>query len=161
MPRDTKIWCELATRVALLYCPELKQAESITLKNCRDTVMLAISNFWELDYDTLPREQTFYNAMHGTSCGCAMREMLAVFYYAFTDPACAAEMPALFLVLAGKERTPLTPYWNRFVEEYKKEHARQTAKSAALFKLMHLLDTLKKEELDKVEEKVKELRRGK
>jgi hypothetical protein len=128
MAHNNKIWFELAWRVVQLYCPALKGKADITKKNCRCYLMRALSDHWEFDFDLLGEEQRFYLVLKGLACGEVMKEILAIFYYAYIDKTVAGEMPALFIAIAGKERNIPTPYYHRFVEEYKKEKQKPHAR---------------------------------
>ena len=120
MTHDQKIWVELSRRVVELYCPQLSKVGRITVASCREYLMLDICNHWNLDYDSLPCDQTFYHVLNKRNCGCAMKEKLAILYYARTDTAVAAEMNGVYLSIAPRERLQPTPYYNRFAAEYEK-----------------------------------------
>jgi hypothetical protein len=124
MTQDSKIWFDLAWRVVKLYCPQLKQLSDITVNSCRSYLLVELSNYWNISVELLTGEQSFYQALKGQACSSAMKEMFAIFYYTRVDKSVASQMPKLFLFIAHRERVSPMPFYDRFVEEYTREHAK-------------------------------------
>lgn len=144
----------MGLQLAKNYCPAAPPDLPFRQLWCRDCLMPAISDYWKFKYERLCGERTFADALNGIQYSGTMLEILAVFHYAKTDPAVAALMPKLFLELEGKQRPAATPYWNRFVAEYKKPRPRPVA----MCDLLYTLETMPLEEFAVVVEVVERRR---
>ncbi len=153
MPHERTILRSLCGRLLELYCPEAAMPRPPGRTFFTKRFMLALNNCWHIDPSKLPGEETFYNAMHLRYCSDATKEKFAVFYYAFIDEVVRKQMPGLYFNI-NSQRPASTPYWNRYVEEYKKEHAQDLTKHALI---NHIMRGLKKKSLSELKEIAKEI----
>lgn len=148
MAHERDILIELGKRLMREYCPQCH----IPCPTKHDCIQLiaAIATRWKINWDHLPSEETFYHALRGNRCGCAMKEKMAILYYAATDKECAAKMPGLYLDFAKKQRLEETPYWDRFAAEYKKEHQPHAPRFIMPKPYYPHLKAMRKSELEKL-----------
>ena len=102
------------------YCPQLSSRTRLSKWDCRDHLIAAIEQQWKLGFDYLPSEETLYHALRGTRCSSGMKEKLALLYYARLHAEKCEELMRTYISIFKRQRQLPTPYWNRFVEEYKR-----------------------------------------
>ena len=116
--------------------------------------MLSIANHWQINYDLLPKEETFYRAIRKGLCGNAMLEKLAIFYFAMVEPHNFEALKVQYLKIIDRERLPLTPNWDRFKEEIGKKNV-QSDLSDLQKPFVEQLKKLKPKEMQRVLEWLK------
>ena len=143
------------------YCQQAVKPRQLTKAFFVRCLIPTIGARWHLDFIQLPGEECFYKTLHYGCCGTAMKEKLAILYFAITDPQCAALMNSVFLAHLKRKSLPHIPYWNRFVEEYNKKKKPRTAKCIALSEVFSILQALPKNDLRKAVEEGKRLMKEK
>ena len=120
----------LGEQLILLYCNYRVELSVLGKQFIRHRLMLQIARYLEIDYDLLPSDQVFYNALRGIFCSSGTKEKLAAFYYAIKEPQKFAERKEYFMQVLNWERLTATPLWDEFVREY--EEQKNKAKGCVL-----------------------------
>lgn len=154
MPHHKHILRYLSQRLVNLYCPQGK-AIRLSKWDCRDHLMAAIARHWNLPYHQLPCEETFYHALRGHRCSSAMKEKLALFYYAKAQPEKAKDLIQRYLEIAHRQRLNVTVYWNLLVQQYRDEHPAKPNSSQLPKQLARWLKNLSNNDWKKLEQAMK------
>lgn len=121
MASNKTILLFLSQKVVHGYCPHLVQRMPLSQWTCRDQLIPAIGDKMKIRYDLLPCDYVFYQALRANEYSLDMLEKLAVFYYLMQEGEDKEALIKYYLEIAKQQRRQSTPYWLRFVEEYKKE----------------------------------------
>ena len=115
---EQEIFIELGNGLLREYCNNtIQDITGLSKSGFRDGLMLAITAKWQLHWRFLPDDETFYRAFRNNKCSSAMREKMAMLYYAKSDEKVGSEMNKIFENISSKQRISLFYYWNRFVNE--------------------------------------------
>ena len=118
MPHQKRIEKLLCQNVVQVYCPELGKHWPPSRSECLDPLLLAINDRWKLQFNQLLHENTFNKALRGEFCSPAMREKMAILYYAGRQQPPDPELIKPYLEIVHRKQLPATPHWDRFVAEH-------------------------------------------
>ena len=130
----------------------------------RDHLMWSISTLCHIRYELLPTDETFYRATRRCMCSSAMKEKLAMFFYAAiaTTEEERNRIMADYLRIANCQRLRHTPYWQRYIDEHYKQGKLKPPPFVLprlLYRSIKALSNKEFERLDKVVKRVGRERR--
>lgn len=156
MCRDQPILLFLRKNLIQAYCPHLPPGIKLTKSICFHLLMLAIANHLKIRLEQLGSEETFFRTLHGTRRGSAMREKLALLYYAASD----AALVNPYLEIAPKYQLHHRPYWDRLVAEYMKQRKPRTKKPFFPQDIVEWLLTIPPENYRRLKSGIKKVEKG-
>ncbi len=108
----------LGNKLLKAYCQNVvRDITNVSKWTFRDQLILNISVRWGLDYTTLPSEETFYRAFRKGNCSSAMKEKIAVLFYAAAEEQTGSRMNGVYLDISQRQRLQTLAYWHRFADE--------------------------------------------
>jgi len=161
MSRCNHILLHLAERLVHFYCPRACDAACLSKWDCRDHLIYAIAEKWKMDYRLLPSEETFYHTLRGKRKGSAMREKLALLYFAITDEQRAPEYIQRYLEIADRKQLRVTVYWNLFVQQYEEEQKQKTNRTKLPAQLNRWVENLSNADWNRLNKIMKKGRKKK
>ena len=112
-----------------------------------------IATYFKISPWHLPGQRTFFRAFRKGICSSATFEKLAMFYYFMVDVVNREKIKADYLIIANRQRLQLTPYYNRFEEEFqsliKKDKVSELPKD-----FVELIDRLSDEDIEKLKKEI-------
>src|SRR5688572_12934732 len=122
---ELKILHHLANALLRLYCPWPCQIENLSEWDLRDHLLGGIRKYWDIPFDDVPGERTWFRACRENKCGSAMLEKMAFLYFAFVEKLSIEQFKKQGKDILKRKQAELTPYWDKYVQLYEKEHGPQ------------------------------------
>ena len=157
MASNKTILLFLSRQVVQGYCPHLVQRMPLSQWTCRDQLILAIGDKMKIRYELLPCDYVFYQALRANEYSLDMLEKLAVFYYLKQEGEDKEALIKYYLEIAKLQRRQSTPYWLRFVEEYKQRPIPEKKPSLAPRTVARWLMAATPEQLKELDREMKKI----